>query len=88
MKDNAQQPLQFKNISEMMRVMNMTKPLHPLIALVDYDKIKVNLDLAGRAVLIDFYKISFKKDFRGQVKYGQGHYDFEEGGLAYLAPNQ
>ena len=72
----------------MMRAMGMPKPVHPLIALVDYDKIKVSLHNAGRAVLIDFYKISFKKDFHGQVKYGQGYYDFEEGGLAFLAPNQ
>jgi len=88
MKANVQQPLQFKSISDMMREMGMPKPLHPLIALVEYDKIDVSLHHAGRAVLIDFYKISFKKDFQGQVKYGQGYYDFEEGGLAFLAPNQ
>jgi len=88
MKADAQQPLQFKSISDMMRGMGMPKPLHPLIALVDYDKMDVSLHHSGRAVLIDFYKISFKKDFRGQVKYGQGYYDFEEGGLAFLAPNQ
>ncbi|MBO9204821.1 helix-turn-helix transcriptional regulator [Niastella sp. MAH-29] len=39
-------------------------------------------------LLIDFYKVSFKKDFKGEVKYGQGYYDFEAGGLAFLAPNQ
>ena len=81
-------PLVFKSISELMRELNMPKPLHPLVALVNYDINKVSREIAGRQILIDFYKVSFKKDFRGQVKYGQGYYDFEEGGLGFLAPNQ
>jgi AraC-like DNA-binding protein len=83
-----QQPIVFKSISELMRGMGMPKPLHPLVAVVDYDISKISRENAGRSFLIDFYKVSFKKEFRGQVKYGQGYYDFEEGGLAFLAPNQ
>jgi len=82
------QPIVFKNISELTREMGMSKPLHPLVALVNYDIDKIRFDHAGHSFLIDFYKVSFKKDFRGRVKYGQGFYDFEEGGLAFLAPNQ
>lgn len=82
------QPIVYKNISELTRELGMPKPQHPLIALVHYDITKISRENAGRSFLIDFYKISFKKDFRGQVKYGQGYYDFEEGGLAFLAPNQ
>jgi AraC-like DNA-binding protein len=82
------QPTFFKNISELTRELGMPRPLHPLIALVNYDVTKISRENAGRSFLIDFYKVSFKKDFRGQVKYGQGYYDFEEGGLAFLAPNQ
>jgi AraC-like DNA-binding protein len=81
-------PVVIKTISELMRGMGMPKPLHPLIAVVNYDITKIILENAGRSFLIDFYKVSFKKDFKGQVKYGQGYYDFEEGGLAFLAPNQ
>jgi AraC-like DNA-binding protein len=83
-----QQPIVFKSISELMRGMGMPKPLHPLVAVVDYDISKISRENAGRSFLIDFYKVAFKKEFRGQVKYGQGYYDFEEGGLAFLAPNQ
>jgi len=72
----------------LMTALGQPGPLHPLIALVHYDQAKPNLEHAGKNFLIDFYKISFKKDFKGQVKYGQGYYDFEEGGLAFLGPNQ
>lgn len=71
-----------------MRSMGMPKPPHPLVALVNYDIGRKNRENAGRSFLNDFYKVSFKEDFRGQVKYGQGYYDFEQGGLAFLAPNQ
>lgn len=84
----AQQPVIYKTISELMRGMDLPKPLHPLIALVNYTITPFSRENAGRSFLIDFYKISFKKNFKGQVKYGQGYYDFEEGGLAFLAPNQ
>lgn len=88
MKSNTQQTIVFKSISELMQSLAMPKPLHPLIALVNYDITKISHEYAGRSFLIDFYKISFKRNFKGQVKYGQGFYDFEEGGLAFLAPNQ
>jgi len=84
----APQPVVFQSIAELVRALGLPKPQHPLLALVNYDVTKVNLDYAGRGILIDFYKISFKKNFRGQVKYGPGYYDFEEGGLAFLAPKQ
>jgi len=81
-------PVIYKNISELMRDINMPEPLHPLIALVNYDKKEGNYKNPIHNFLTNFYKVSFKKNFRGQIKYGQGYYDFEGGGLAFLAPNQ
>ena len=72
----------------MTRGLGLPGPLHPLVALVNHEATKMSREYAGRSFLIDFYKISFKKNYSGQVKYGQGFYDFEEGGLAFLAPNQ
>lgn len=83
-----QQQYVLNNISELMKRLGQPKPLHPLIALINYEDLKVDLADAGTTFITNFYKISFKKEFKGQVKYGQGYYDFEEGGLAFLAPNQ
>ena len=88
MKSLNKQTLVFKSISELMHALHQPKPQHPLIALIEYDKEKISLEHAGKNFLIDFYKISLKNDFKGQVKYGQGYYDFDEGGLAFLGPNQ
>ena len=83
-----QQQYVCNNISELMKRLGQPKPLHPLIALINYENLKLDLADAGTTFITNFYKISFKKEFKGQVKYGQGYYDFEEGGLAFLAPNQ
>lgn len=83
-----ERPLTFKSISQLMDALDLPKPQHPLAALVNYDLDKVAEKYAGQHFLIDLYKVSFKRNFSGQVKYGQGYYDFEEGGLAFLAPNQ
>jgi hypothetical protein len=42
----------------------------------------------GQKTSFDFYKISFKPTFIGQIKYGQAYCDFEETGLAFLKPNK
>lgn len=76
------------SISALMRLLGQSEPLHPLVALIDYNNTTVDLRHAGDKFSFDFYKISFKTKFHGQVKYGQGHYDFDQGGLAFLSPNQ
>lgn len=78
----------FHSISELLRTLDLPGPMHPLVALVDYKDIKVNTEHLGKGYMLDFYKVSFKKHFAGQIRYGQGYYDFEEGGLSFTAPNQ
>jgi len=87
MKSNLE-PLVFRSISGYMKELGLSKPLHPLIALVKYNNDEVSRNNAGRTFLAGFYKVAFKQTFSGNVKYGQGYYDFEEGGLAFFAPNQ
>ena len=76
------------SISELMRYLEQPEPLHPMIALVDYNQLGQGIFEKGKKICLNLYKISFKTKFRGQVKYGQGYYDFEEGGLAFLQPRQ
>jgi AraC-like DNA-binding protein len=88
MKASAPSPYIFNNISTLMQYMDLPKPIHPLVALIPSGNLRVAAADVGRTVILDFYKVSFKTDFRGQVRYGQGYYDFEEGGLAFIGPHQ
>ncbi|MEC5174076.1 helix-turn-helix transcriptional regulator [Chryseobacterium nepalense] len=76
------------SISQLIRLLELPAPLHPMIALVDYRKVSMETFPRGQKISLDFYKISFKTAFTGQIKYGQGYYDFEEGGMAFLKPRQ
>jgi AraC family transcriptional activator of pobA len=88
MKSVSKQPTVFNSISELHRALGLPKPLHPLISLVDYSNITVDTAELEKGMLFSFYKISYKKSFSGKVKYGQSHYDFDEGGLSFISPNQ
>jgi len=88
MKTNAKQPYLFNSISELHKALGLPKPLHPLVSLVDYGNIKTDTSDLEKGMLFNFYKISYKKNFSGKVKYGQSYYDFDEGGLSFVSPNQ
>ena len=88
MKKGEQAPATFHSISELHRALGFPKPLHPLISLVNYADIQTPYDELPTSLLLNFYKISFKKNLTGKIRYGQGYYDFDEGGLSFVAPNQ
>jgi len=88
MNRNIKQPVIFNSISELHRALGLPKPMHPLISLVDYSNIKADTTGLEKGMLFNFYKISYKKNFSGKIKYGQSYYDFDEGGLSFILPNQ
>lgn len=89
MKTETGQTLHFETLSELLRRLHLPVPQHPLMALIDYSHVKPDLSDAGKRFLLSFYKISFKTGhFSGSIKYGQTRYDFQDGGLAFLAPSQ
>jgi len=88
MKKEDNTPFKFESLSDLHRALGLPKPLHPLISLVEN---KNNEILPGKlqgSFIFNFYKISYKKNLSGKLKYGQGYYDFDEGGLFFKAPNQ
>lgn len=88
MKKEADNLLRINSISELHRMLGLPKPLHPLISLVDNSTMVMNEAYIKSSFLFNFYKISFKKTLKGIFGYGQGYYDFDEGGMIFTAPNQ
>ncbi|MGI9582863.1 helix-turn-helix domain-containing protein [Chryseobacterium sp. RRHN12] len=85
-KDNT--PLKISSISELHDILQLPKPLHPMVSLVDNTEMKVNKEMLKRSFILDFYKISYKYSTNGKMGYGQGYYDFNEGGMMFTAPGQ
>lgn len=78
-------PIRIKSITEFHRMRGLTPPEHPMISVVDYSKIPP-LEKSG-AVIFDYYSISIKRGV-GKMFYGQQEYDFDEGVMYFMAPNQ
>jgi AraC-like DNA-binding protein len=76
--------IRIKTIAELHRLAEFPKPAHPLISLIDYGKTK---DIPGMRVSFDFYSISLKRGV-DKMFYGQQSYDFDEGVMGCIAPNQ
>ncbi|WP_426478377.1 helix-turn-helix domain-containing protein [Chryseobacterium sp. CBSDS_008] len=81
-------PLKISSISELHNILQLPKPLHPLVSLVDNTTMSIKKDMLKRSFILDFYKISYKYSTNGKMGYGQGYYDFNEGGMMFTAPGQ
>lgn len=77
-----------QTISEYHKVRCLDKPKHPLISLVDYALIRDFPEDNNVNWLHNFYSIAMKKNMDAKLNYGQQEYDFDEGLMSFLAPNQ
>ena len=87
MKKDDNQPLKFESLTDAHRLFGLPQPRHPLISLINGAHSVLEGKLPVRHVLT-FYKIAYKPKLGGKLKYGQGYYDFDEGGLLFAAPGQ
>jgi AraC family transcriptional regulator, transcriptional activator of pobA len=88
MKRKGDGPLKFASLSEAHRAFGLPMPKHPLISMIkNMASLAEGTQPKGSHVL-NFYKISYKPKRKGRLRYGQGYYDFDEGGLLFAAPNQ
>jgi AraC family transcriptional activator of pobA len=75
------------SISELHSLLGLGKPMHPLVSIFRYEDILAQNELTNNFTL-NFYCIAIKKDFGGKIKYGQNYYDFNEGVMSFISPNQ
>ncbi|MES1222917.1 MAG: AraC family transcriptional regulator [Bacteroidota bacterium] len=76
-------PVRIKSIAEFHRLRGLPPAAHPLISVVDYS----TLEPTNGAAVFDYYSISIKRGV-GKMFYGQQQYDFDEGVMYCMAPNQ
>jgi AraC-like DNA-binding protein len=81
-------PYRVKTISEFHQLRGLPKPEHPLISVVDYANVRHARENTPTSWVFDFYMISIKRGISGKINYGQQEYDFDEGVMFFIAPNQ
>lgn len=81
--------VRFRSISESHEAFGLPKPQHPLISLIHFNENNpFNTDMAPIYDVVDFYKITFITQNSGRLRYGQDYYDFNDGSMLFIAPNQ
>lgn len=77
----------YNSLSEALNAMGFVSQ-HPLISLINGIDNSLNIEAPTHTHVLNFYKISFRPNFGGKLKYGQTNFDFDKGGLFFAAPNQ
>lgn len=80
-----QKPIRINSITEGHRLSGLPKPQHPLISIIDCADLIRNTEV--NAAIFDFYTVMLKRGCN-KLSYGQQKYDFDEGVMAFMAPNQ
>lgn len=88
MKKDDKNLIRFQTLSDAHRAFGMPQPKHPLISMIHGAPSWPEPHPPGQQHVLGFYKISYKPKLAGKLKYGQGYYDFDEGGLLFAAPGQ
>ncbi|WP_313002811.1 MULTISPECIES: helix-turn-helix domain-containing protein [Chryseobacterium] len=89
MKNKEDKLIRFISISESHKAFGLPAPQHPLISLIHFNKDNpFNTEMAPVYNLLSFYKITFITRNKGRLKYGRNFYDYNEGSMLFLAPNQ
>src|SRR5580692_13149508 len=80
-----------KTISEFHQFRHLPAPEHPLLSVTEINVVKKVVEKQTMTWCYDFYAIGLKRvSYSNPInfRYGQQPYDFNEGILSFVAPNQ
>ena len=80
--------IRIKDISEVHDIYGFEKPKHPLVSVLPIDERMTNFEYGDFKYTFDFYQISLKEGIKGTLSYGRNSYDFKEGIMTFIKPNQ
>lgn len=85
---NMENLKRISKISDYHSFANLSAPKHPLISLIDFSQVEFPEHLKGLKLVQEYYTIGLKRNVPYKLFYGQQEYDFNEGLMTFLAPNQ
>ena len=76
------------SISQFHRLLSLPEPSHPLVSVINLAESIFLEDDVWQGFVNSYYCIALKREAKGKVRYGQQHYDYDNGVLSFTAPNQ
>jgi hypothetical protein len=80
--------IRLESISQLNALFQQAAPRHPLISVVDFSKMEKHEKVEEVKLTCGFYSVMFKHHCANRLRYGKEYYDFQEGTLLCIAPNQ
>ena len=88
MKNKEPNITKIDSVAALHSFMGLSSPMNPLITIIDHSHPTSFNQSANEKLILNFYNISIKRSFKGQLKYGKNNYDFDNGTMSFIAPNQ
>jgi len=79
--------MHIESLSQIHSLLGVEPPKHPLISVIDAAKVKPPVGMANVKVSNPFYAVMLK-DADCALQYGRNYYDFDQGLLTFIGPNQ
>ena len=79
--------IRVNSIEQLHEVLNLDKPEHSLITVINISDIEIPQEIVGVKVVTNMYSIALK-DAHCSLEYGMSSYDFDNGTLLFIAPHQ
>ncbi|QES88452.1 helix-turn-helix domain-containing protein [Rhizosphaericola mali] len=80
--------LTLNSIYDFHKFAHLPEPEHPLVSLIDYSLVQYPPEYTDIKWVQNFYSIGLKRNVSKKFNYGRQPYDFQEGVLALVAPQQ
>lgn len=80
--------IKIDTISQVHDFFLLPKPQHPLVSVLPITDEMTNYDYGDYFYSFGFYQISLKSGISGSLSYGRNSYDFQEGTMTFIKPNQ
>lgn len=77
-----------RSITEIHQLFQLAKPKHPLVSVFHHSSLVVPDNFTVQSFTTDLYMIALKEKQETIVKYGRETYDFQEGTVVFISPNQ
>jgi AraC-like DNA-binding protein len=85
---HKQEAQRIRTISDFHRFQQLPPPEHPLVSVIDVSLLRPIEGMGIAKMIYDFYIIALKRECQAKFRYGQQEYDFDEGIMFFIAPNQ
>ena len=76
------------SVSAFHRLLSLPEPKHPMVSVINLSESIFLEDEIWKGFVNKFYCVALKREAKGKIRYGQGHYDYDKGVLSFTAPNQ